>query len=189
MPTRSSALFSTGVPVKAQLRRRDRPRTTSLVVLPRFLIRCDSSSTTRSKAIGRPSSPPCEDFAVADHDLIIGDPQRHVRQPPLPGPPGLIAFDRQGRHFGRPEMELALPVRHQRLGADHQYAADLAATEQEADRRDRLHALSQPHFVGQDRRMPRIEERHALELKGKRRAAAWPTRDRTSRASNGGCRR
>ena len=66
-------------------------------------------------------------------------------------------------------MKLALPVGHQRLGANHQHAADLAAAEQEADRRDRLHGLSQPHFVGQDRRMPRIEERHALELKGKRR--------------------
>ena len=109
-----------------------------------------------------------DDFPVADHDFIIGDPQRHVRQPPLPGPPGLVAFDRQGRYLGRPEMKFALPVRHQRLGANHQYAADLAAAEQEADRRDRLHGFTQPHFIRQDCRMPRIEERHALELKGKR---------------------
>ncbi|MEX2120075.1 MAG: hypothetical protein WD847_10815 [Pirellulales bacterium] len=48
MPTRSSALFSTGVPVKAQLRLRGMERTICDVLLARFLIRCDSSSTTRS---------------------------------------------------------------------------------------------------------------------------------------------
>ena len=54
IPTRSSALFSIGVPVSAQLRPRVTPRTAWLVWLERFLIRWASSSTTRSNA--RPSS-------------------------------------------------------------------------------------------------------------------------------------
>ncbi len=58
IPNRSSALFSTGVPVSAQLRLREMDRTTSLVELKRFLMRCDSSSTTRSKwTPGGQSSP------------------------------------------------------------------------------------------------------------------------------------
>ena len=54
------------------------------------------------------------------------------------------------------------------LGQIEQHAAHLARAQQQADRRDRLHRFAQAHLVGQDRRVPRIEKRDALELIRKR---------------------
>ncbi len=54
IPTKSSAEFSTGVPVKAQLRRRGIALAASDVAFALFLIRCDSSKTARSKVTFAP---------------------------------------------------------------------------------------------------------------------------------------
>ena len=98
MPTRSSGLFSTGVPVRAQLRVRRIERTTSLVVPARFLIRWASSSTTRSNC----SRVVRDDLAVAHQQLVVGDLHGHIGEAPLPLPPGLVPFDDRQRHLGRP---------------------------------------------------------------------------------------
>ena len=63
----------------------------------------------------------------------------------------LISFNYGNSNFGRPGFELALPVGHQRLGADQQYIANVARSQQHPDRRNGLHGFSQPHFIGQNR--------------------------------------
>ena len=164
MPTRSSALFSTGVPVSAQLRLREIEQTTSLVELSRFL---DPLRLRRARP-GRNARPASRSRSRSSN-FVVGDPQRDVGQRAIARRawPGRPSIDHQ-RHLRRPDGELPLPVRHQRLGADQQHASDLAAAEQQPDGGDRLHRLAQPHLVGQDRRLTRIEERDALELERKR---------------------
>ena len=161
-------LFSTGVPVSAQPRRRARPRTTSLVVLPRFLIRCDFIQHHEIEGDRPAVVAAFQDITVANQQLIVGDAHRNVRQPPLPGSTRLVPFDRQRRHLRSPELEFPPPIRHQRLGAHHKHAANFAAAKQEPNRGDRLHCFAEPHFVGQDCRVARIEKSHALELKWER---------------------
>ena len=63
----------------------------------------------------------------------------------------LIPFNHGHSNFGRPSFELALPVRYQRLGADQQYVANVARSQQHPDRRNGLHGFAQTHFIGQNR--------------------------------------
>jgi hypothetical protein len=48
MEAASSARFSTGVPVSAQVRQRSRPFSTAEISVSSFLMRCASSATTKS---------------------------------------------------------------------------------------------------------------------------------------------
>ena len=105
---------------------------------------------------------------VAVQELVVGDFDRHVGKLPLPAAPGLVPLDRHHRDLRGPEVEFPQPAGHQRLGTNQQDRADLAAAQQQADRGDRLHGLAQPHLVGQDRRVPGVEERDAGQLVPKR---------------------
>ena len=106
---------------------------------------------------------------VAVQQLVVGDADRHVGELPLPAAPGLVPFDRHHRNLRGPQARTpACQSLTSGLGQTSSTRADLAAAQQQADRRDRLHRLAQPHLVGQDRRVPRIEKRHAGQLVGER---------------------
>ena len=64
----------------------------------------------------------------------------------------------------RPKFELALPVCNERFGANEQNAPTLAAAEKKPNRRNRLHRLPEPHFVGQHRELRTVKESDALLL-------------------------
>ena len=114
MPTRSSGLFSTGVPVSAQLRRaRDRPhdlagRAVAVLDPLRFVEHDQIEVQARID-----HHPP-----IAVQGFVVGDLDRRVGQLPLPAALLLISFDHRERQLGRPEGKLALPIGHQRLGAN-----------------------------------------------------------------------
>lgn len=117
-----------------------------------------------------------EDFTVALNDFVVGDLHRHVRLLPLPASFSLVSFDDRQRQLRGPGVEFALPVGHQWLGAYQEHAVELPRVQQQAHRRDRLHGLSQPHLIGQDGAIARIQKGHAFHLvgegmKGKRQRA------------------
>ena len=182
MPSRSSALFSTGVPVRPNCACGEIERTTWLVVPARFLIRCDSSSTTRSNAW------PASSVAVAEQQLVVGDPHRHVGQRHCQLPLGLVAFDHHRGTSGAQWANSRCQLVTSGLGQTSSTLRTSPRCEQQADGRDGLHRLAQPHLVGQDRRLTRIEEGNALELERKRRQgnASEPS---ASSDSSDGCNR
>ena len=185
IPTRSSTLFSIGVPVSAQLRPRGIDRTTWLVMFDSIL-------------------DPLR--LVEDHQVVVvrlgsqiqrrrrGRRIRSWRSRPgsrelLPQPlPSLgAAFD--DGHAAVPAPTGRTPAASWSPTAWGTPTASAGALPWWASRRDGgdgLHRLAESHFVGQHGLMPRIKERHAVELKRKGRYAGNRSDSAASSDSSGG---
>ena len=107
-------------------------------------------------------------FPVAHEHLIVGHLHRHVGERPLPTTALLVSFDDGDEDLRRPVGQLPGPVADEPLRADDEHATGLARSDEQPDRRDRLHRLAEPHLVCQHRAVPRHQKCHAVELEGER---------------------
>ncbi len=143
---RSSRSRSSGVPLRAQNRRRgsrsiSHRDVSAEVAKPVRFVR-DHQVQRRSAEHGRRLA---QLLVVRDQDM----PAAGNHSPRLiPHPP------RRAQHhdteFGRPPQELALPDVEEALRARDQHAADGGLVEEQPKREDDLHRFSQPHVVGED---------------------------------------
>ena len=155
----SSIRFSIGVPVSTRRYSGASPLTERAVLVAQFLIRCASSSTTRS------GSHRADDLEVAEQLLIIDDEEPFLAL----GVEGLAfvgrAVDDLDRQVGE-HLPFAGPLGLEAGRGDDQAAADAAGPPEDVAAGDRLGGLAQPHVVGQQQAARRQEPLDPLALVG-----------------------